>query len=223
MHVQKTNFNGNVNLGLYAYATDEYCLVGHDVPNERIDLMHQILKVPIHKISIAGTSLVGVFLAGNNNCLLVPKIAFDTELEILQKLKIHYKVIDTKLTALGNNILCNDTGCLINPEFGKPEENEIKDALKVPVKRTKIAGLTTVGALAALNEKGILIHRDSEDFELDFIETTLNLTAVTGTVNFGSPYIKSGVIVNSNGFLIGDISGGPEIQNADNAFGFLDN
>lgn len=221
MHVEKTDFNGNFNLGLYAYANDNYCLVGHDVPADKIELLQNILKVPVHKISIAGTSLIGVFLAGNNNSLLVPKLAFTHELEALKKLGIKYHVITTKLTALGNNILCNDKGALINPDFGKTEEQEIKDALKVPVKRSKIANLDIVGALGALNNNGILIHRDAEDFEIDFIETTLGLKVYLGTVNFGSPYIKSGVIVNSNGFLIGESSGGPEIQNADIAFGFL--
>ena len=222
MHVQKTSLNGNINLGLYAYANDEYCLVGVDMQQERIELLEKVLKVPVHKVSIAGTSLLGVFLAGNKNCLLVPKITFDHELQTLKKLGIKYHIIDTKMTALGNNILCNDKGALINPDFNKTEEQEIKDALKVQVKKSKIANLPIVGAVAAFNKKGILLHRDAEDFEIDFVENTLGLKVTLGTVNFGSPYIKSGVIVNSNGFLIGEVSGGPEIQNADHAFGFLD-
>lgn len=222
MHLLKTDFNGNFNVGLYIYATDEYCLIGHDVPQELVKDIQETLKVPIHKITIAGTGLLGVFLAGNKNCLLIPKIAFSEEIEEIKKLKINYKIIDTKLTALGNNILCNDNGCIINPDFGKTEETEIKEALKVPVKRGKIAGLVIVGALAAMNKKGCLLHRDAEDFEIQFIEDTLNIKVTTGTINFGSPYIKSGIVVNSNGFIVGSISGGPEIQNADISLGFLE-
>lgn len=222
MHLLKTDFNGNFNVGLYVYATDEYCLIGNDVPQELIIEIEKALKVPVHKISIAGTGLLGVFLAGNSNCLLIPKIAFNEEIESIRKLKINYKIIETKLTALGNNILCNDSGCIINPDYGKTEEETIKEALKVPVKRGKIAGLTIVGALGALNKKGCLMHRDAEDFEIEFIETILGVKAATGTLNFGSPYIKSGIAVNSNGFIVGSLSGGPEMQNADEAFGFLE-
>jgi translation initiation factor 6 len=222
MHLIKTDFNGNFNVGLYAYATDDYCLIGQDVPSELIAEIEKALNVPIHRITIAGTGLLGVFLAGNKNCLLIPKITFNDEIEEIKKLKINYRIIDTKLTALGNNILCNEKGCIINPDFGKTEEETIKEALKVPVKRGKIAGLSIVGALATINKKGCLLHRDAEDFEIEFIEDTLGLKVTTGTVNFGSPYIKSGILANSNGFIIGSVSGGPEIQNADISLGFLD-
>ena len=221
MHVLKTDFNGNVNVGLYVYATDKYCLVGRDVPKELVHTIEKTLKVPVHKISIAGTGLLGVFLSGNPNCLLVPGIVFESELKTLDKLKIKYEVIDTKLTALGNNILCNDKGGLINSDFGEKEKKIIKKVMDVPVKTAKIADLSTVGALVVFNKKGCLVHRDAEDFEIEMIEKTLGVEATIGTVNFGSPYIKSGLVANSKGFIIGDLSGGPEIQNADMALGFL--
>lgn len=221
MHILKTDFNGNFNVGLYIYTTDEYCLIGSDVPDNLVEEIEKTLEVPIHKISIAGTGLIGVFLSGNSKCLLIPSIAFDFEIEAIKKLNIPFKIINTKLTALGNNILCNDKGCLINPDFGKTEETEIRNALNVPVKRAKISGVTTVGAVAALNSKGCLLHRDAEDFEIELVETTLDLKVTTGTLNFGSPYIKSGIVVNNKGFVVGALSGGPEIQNADIAFGFL--
>lgn len=220
MHVIKTNFNGNVNIGLYVYVTEGYCLAGPDVPDEQVKKMQKAFDVPVHKITIAGTGLIGVFLAGNSNSLLVPKIAFDAELKKLDNLNIKYSIIDTDLTALGNNVLCNDKGALVNPEFTDKAIKQIEKALKVNVKKSKIAGLGTVGSLAAFNDKGCLVHRDAEDFELDLVEQTLGVEVTIGTVNFGSPYIRSGVAVNSKGFIIGDISGGPEIQNADIALGF---
>ncbi|MBR9690299.1 translation initiation factor IF-6, partial [Candidatus Woesearchaeota archaeon] len=135
--------------------------------------------------------------------------------------KIKYEVIKTKLTALGNNILASDEGCVVNPEFNKTQQKQIENALGVPVKITKIAGLSTVGALCVATKKGCLIHRDAQDSELELVEKTIGVEATIGTVNFGSPYIKSGLAANSNGFIIGNISGGPEIQNADRALGFI--
>jgi len=220
MHVQKLDFNGNINVGLYIYVTDDYCLVGKEVDDADMKIIEKVFKVPTHKVTIAGTSLLGVFLSGNSKNLLVPKIVFDSELRLLDKLKISYAIIDTDLTALGNNILCNDNGCLISPEFEKRCTKQIEDALGVSVKRSKVASLSTIGALGIHNKKGCLLHRDAEDFEIEMVEATLGVEATIGTVNFGSPYIRSGLVANSNGFIIGNISGGPEIQNADVALGF---
>ena len=99
-----------------------------------------MLKVPVHRVTLAGTSLVGVFTAGNSNCLLLPPICFEEELEALDKLGIKYEVIQTKLTAIGNNILANDNGALINPDFEASAVKQIKEALKVPVKEATIGG-----------------------------------------------------------------------------------
>lgn len=221
MHVLKTDFNGNVNVGLYVFATDKYALIGPEVPKKVASEIEKTLKVKTHTVTVAGTSLLGVFAAGNSKCLLLPKILFESELEAFDKLKIKYKIIDTKLTALGNNIVSNEKGCLINPDFGKKAEEQIKEALKIPVKKAKIADLSIVGALVVHNKKGCLIHRDAEDFEVEMIEKTLGVEAMIGTVNFGSPYVSSGITVNSKGFIIGSLSKGPEIQNADMALGFI--
>ena len=155
-HVIVVNFNSNPNVGLYGYATDKYCLIGTEVPDNLIDDISEVLDVPVIKMNIAGTSLIGVFLSGNKNCLLVPKIAFENELAILDKHKIKYRLLDTKLTCLGNNMICNDKGCLVSSEYGEKEIKIIRDALKVDVVKTQIAELNTLGSLAVHTKKGIL-------------------------------------------------------------------
>lgn len=222
MHVDKIDFNGNSNIGLFAYCTNEYCLVGREVTDNDIKVLKEVLKVPVHIISIARSSLIGVFLAGNNNKLLVPNIVSDIELKKLEELKIDFEVIDTKHTALGNNILCNDDGAILNPDIEAKALKQIEKALGVPVKTSKIADLEIVGALCAHNTIKGLVHRDASDKELDLIEKMLRINVEIGTLNFGSPYIHSSTIVNDKGFLVGEATTGPEIQNADYAFGFLE-
>ncbi|MBD3313812.1 translation initiation factor IF-6 [Candidatus Woesearchaeota archaeon] len=221
-HIATTNFYGNPNIGLYAFATDDYCFVGYDFKKSIRKQIEDILKVPVHSITIAGTPMVGVFAAGNKNCLLVPSIAFEEELEALDKLNIKYKVIETKLTALGNNILCNDNGCIVNPDFSDREKKLIKEALEVGTVTGRIADVKTVGSCAIANKTHCLVHRDAEKKELALITKTLNAESDTGTVNMANPYVKSGIICNSNGILVGDASGGPEVNNADHVLGYLD-
>jgi translation initiation factor 6 len=220
-HVIVTNFNSNPNVGLYMYATDKYCLVGSDVPEELDADISEVLDVPIIRLNIAGTSLLGVFLSGNKNCLLVPGIILDNERAILDKHKIKYKIVDTKLTCLGNNIICNDKGCVVSSEYGEKEIKLFKDALKVEVVKAKIAQLHTLGSLAVHTKKGILCHHEILEEEAELLNKILKVEIFTGTVNMGVPFIGSGILCNNKGFIIGDASGGPEIVNADEALGFI--
>ncbi len=221
MHVATSSVNGNPSVGLYAYATDEYCILGPEA-GDLEPLISKVLKVPVIVTTIAGTSMCGVFLAGNNNRLLVPEIIFDNELELLKSKGLSISMFRTKHTALGNTIVSNDKGAFVGPMYSESEISFLQEELGVPVTQGRIADIEVVGSCVAQNKRGALIHRDASLFEQDMIADTLKLTAVdVGSVNLGVPYVKSGIIANAQGFIIGDLSGGPEITHADQAMGFL--
>ncbi|MFC1697174.1 translation initiation factor IF-6 [Nanoarchaeota archaeon] len=221
MHILRTNFNGNPNVGLFGFATEEYCLIGKEVKKKDIKEIEKVLKVPCHRISLCGTSLIGAFAAGNSNILLLPEIVFEEELKVLDNLKIKYQVIKTHLTAFGNNILCNDNGCLVNPEFSAVQKKQIRTALNVPLKPGTIAGLDIVGSLGISNKNACIVHRNASDEEIEKVSDLLELEVHTGTANFGNPFVKSAIIANSNGFVIGGQSTGVEVNNVDDMLGFL--
>lgn len=218
MHVLKTNFRGNPSVGLYIYVTDRYCLVGPEVPEEVYAELGRVFEVPVHKFTIAGTGLVGVFLAGTNDHLLVPSIISEKECTLLEKLGITYTIIDTLYTALGNNVLCNDHGCLISEEYPEEDRKHIATALSVPVKLFRIGEVMVVGSCAVATDKGCVCHKGVKEFEEEMIHQTLNVPITKGTINLGNPYIKAGLATNKHGMVVGDLSGGPEIVNAEEAF-----
>lgn len=220
MRALVTNLYGNPNIGLYGFCTDKYALVGKEVPQELAHKFEQVLKVPIHRITIAGTSLIGVFVTGNAHALLVPGIIFDHELEALKKLKLNVQVLQTKLTCLGNNILCNDKGALISPNFTQEEAQFIQKALKVPVQKAKLVKLDNVGSMAVLNSTGCIVHVDASEEDLALIQSSLGVEAEPGSINLGNPYIKSGVLCNDHGYVVGDQSGGPELVHFEECLGF---
>ena len=154
--------------------------------------------------------------------MLVPSIAFDRELKVLDKLGINYAVIDTDHTALGNNIIVNENVALINPDFEDNARKQIEEALDVKVKETEISEISAFGALIAYNNKGALVTNECKDFEKKFIEKSLNIECILSSINQGSPYIRSGIIVNDSGFIVGTFSTPIEINEADMAFGFLE-
>ncbi len=221
-HIAVLSFDNNPNIGLYAFATDSYCLIGEDIPQQAEDKIAKTLKVPTHRISIAGTSLVGVFCTGNSNKLLVPYIIQPHEIKLLEKLGIEFAIIKSRITAIGNNITANDKGALISTEFSDEVKDLISDELSVPVKKAKISEMNNIGSCLVANNKGGLVHRDVKGFELELLEDTLKVEVLDGTINLGNPYVKSGIIANSKGLIVGSHSGGPEITNADMALGFLE-
>lgn len=220
-HLIKTSFHQNPNIGLYSFANDKFCLLPRIVSEPLQKEMGAIFHVQSHVMNICGTSLLGVFIAGNNHSLLLPKILFDAEQTTFDKLKIPYTILNTDSTALGNNIVSNDHACLIHPDL-EPCKAEIKKALKVEkIKAMTIAGIPTVGSLIVLNDKGCLLTAFASDEEAAEISSFFNLPVTRGTVNMGSPFVRSGVTSNSHGFAFGSKTGGPEAVQIDEALGFL--
>lgn len=222
MHILKANVNGSPNVGLFGYATDTYALFGEHVHERLLADISAALHVPLHHAKIAGTGMLGIFLAGNERTLLVPGIAFDTERANLDRLGITYQVFETKHTCLGNNIIANDRGAILSTEFTSAEAKRIGEALGVPVVQTDIAGLNTPGAVIRIRgDKGV-IHRDATPSEIALVEETLGVTLEPATVNLGTPYLNAGVLNNTHGIIIGDQSGGPELVHLDDALGYLE-
>lgn len=223
MHVIQTSIHSNPNVGLFIYATDDFAIIGPEARDIQEEVQ-EALQVPTHVCTVAGTSLAGVFLAGNSKHLLVPPIIFEQELQKLQELlEIPVNVFETKHTALGNNLVINDQGVIAGPMFSKEELNELQELLGLPVHQFRIADVEVVGNSVVHTTKGALIHRDAIKSEQDLVQDTLQVPKILpGTVNFGQPYVRSGIVANTNGFLIGSSSGGPEVTNADEGLGFID-
>ena len=182
------------------------------MPKQMCEEIEKTLKVPVYKISAAGTSLTGVFFAGNSHCLLVPEIMFQEELDLLKKAGIIFVVIKSHLTALGNNVLANENGAVVNKEFDDKAVEQIEKALKVPVVKATIAGIFVVGSSAVVNKNGCLIHRDVTEDEKKKVEETLKVHCEECTVNLGNPYLRSGIVCNDHDYIIGDNTRGPEVQ-----------
>lgn len=220
-HLIKASFHQNPNIGLYSFANDKFCLLPRIISEPLQKEMESVFHVPSHTMNICGTSMLGVFIAGNNHSLLLPKILFDSERAVFDKLKIPYTILNTDNTALGNNITANGHACLIHPDL-EPYKAEIKKALKVEkIKTATIAGIPTVGSLIVLNDKGCLLSAHASDEEAAEISSFFNLPVTRGTVNLGSPFVRSGVTSNSHGFAFGSKTGGPEAVQIDEALGFL--
>lgn len=212
----RANFNGDPNIGLYSFATDSYCLLG--LRTKKIEKIAKVLKTNVKIATIARTELVGIFVAGNCSGMVLPKIIEKDEVKNLKSLGMNLLTLKAKETALGNLILCNDHGCLISKKL-KKFKRQIADCLNCETETGTIAGLEMVGSVARASNIGCLCHRSASEIELKAIEQLLKVKIDIGTVNYGSPFIKAGIIVNSSGAVVSGQTTGPELGRIEEVFG----
>ena len=203
------SFFGDPNIGLYGKACDKIALLGRFLKGS----VKSFFDTPTEFVTIANTDFVGIFLAFNSNGVVVPKIATDKEIEKLKKLfENNIALIKGKYTALGNLILTNDKGCILSDLIPKEDMKKISDVLGVECEYSSIAGSRIVGASAVVTNKGCLAHRDLKEDEAEMLSSVLKVPVDIGTINFGSPFIASGIIANSKHAWIGENTSGPELD-----------
>jgi len=98
----------------------------------------------------------------------------------------------------------------------------IEDTLDVEVVPGTIADIRTVGSVAALNSKGMIVHPKVTDDEKEHLKGLFGIDVQISTVNFGSPYLGASMIVNDNGAVIGDKTSGVEMNRIENALDIID-
>lgn len=212
----------NPNIGIYMFANDKFCLIGKDINEKKKKEIENVLEVPVHKVSILNTDLVGIFVCGNNDFILVPEI-FENEKEELEKIckKYEVKLIEFKerLNTFGNNICIGDKEVLISSEYGDKFEKTLKKETNINTVKIVSENFKAIGSVCKfLNNKYFV----SQEFTEDELKKILKKISGIGTVNSGSHYISSGVVGNCNGVLIGSMSSTVEIQNIVEGLGYLD-
>lgn len=206
MPVDRYKYLGNTNIGFYGTATDTQAILPPD--------FEQRFDVKTAETYIARTRLVGLFTAGNSECILIPEIATDRERAKLEDAGIEFQVIESNDTALGNLILANDNGAVIGPGL-EPQKEVIENALGVETVIAEVAGTPNPGACGFANNQGVLLHRDTTEEEAEIVSEALGVEVDIGTVNMGSPYIGSGIVGNDELLLVGGDTSGPEIGRID--------
>lgn len=211
MRLIQLNFYGDHNIGLFARSSEKICVMGNFVPEKAVKSIEEALKVKVVKSTMARTDLVGMFCCANSNGIIIPNIARDEEVEKIKSFGLDALVLDTKFTALGNLILCNDKGAII----GRPVEKykrRIEKCLGVDASCTTVSGMSIVGSCGIATNAGCLLHRDVKEDEIKIIERTLDVEVGIGTANFGSPFVGSCAIANSKAAAVGESTTGPEIN-----------
>jgi len=217
MEIGKMSFFGNPNIGVYAYANDELLLLPPGLGRDDIEELLGILKTKIViETKLAGTILIGVLVSGNNKAILLPHIVFDDDVEYLRKhirengLNLEIAVLESRYTALGNLVLCNSRKCLVSQLFDGREAKIMEDFLSVEVLRGRLVNTDLVGSVAVITDYGGVVHPDASDDDIKALREFMGVSVERATVNAGVVYVKSGIIANNKGVVIGGNTTGPE-------------
>jgi len=168
---------------------------------------------------VANTRLLGVLMVLNNHGILLPRTSSPEEIANLRKqTDLNVKILDTKYNALGNLICANDKGGIVSPVIEKEHIKEIEDVLDIEVMQKKVAGYYQVGAVMQANNLGCVIHPETDEEDMKKFSDILGVNIEHSTINGGTPFVSSGMLVNNNAIVVGNLTNGPEIMMLTRAF-----
>lgn len=215
--------SGSAYVGVFGRATDDYLLVRPDVEESLLEDFEAELAVTAVPTTVAGSATVGALTAGNENGLLVSERVTDRERDRIEDATgLPVAELPGRINAAGNVVLANDEGAYVHPDLSRNALKAVEDALDVPVERGMLADVRTVGTAAVVTGEGVLCHPKSTDEELDFLEDLFGVYADIGTINYGGPLVGSGLIANSQGYVAGQETTGPELGRIEDALGFIE-
>ncbi|MFQ6135564.1 MAG: translation initiation factor IF-6 [Candidatus Hydrothermarchaeales archaeon] len=220
--IKRLNYGRNPNIGVFIKANDSVAIVPKGCPKRFSSALEKSLEVEVHKTNISGTSLIGAMIAMNNNGIVLPRNAFHEEVERFKDMDMSVGVLDDKFTALGNLMVINDNGGVVSPNFTRESIKTIEDTLDIEVEARMIAGFRTIGSIGIATNKGAIIHPTVSEEELEFVESTLRVYVDVGTINRGVGFVRTGIVANSNGAIMGEETTGPEIARIEDVLGFLE-
>lgn len=213
MGILRADVYGSPNIGVYCHSNEKTAILPAGVPRKKIDRFRQSLGVEVCVSDIGGCALVGILVAANSNGIVLPHIVHDHELEAIRNtLGVKVEIAHERWTALGNLVLANDNGAVIHPGASESLARTVAETLNVDIVPTSIGGLPYVGSLAVATNKGVLAHHSITDRERDRIENALRVPVDGGTINGGVPHIRSGILANSKGAVVGPLTTGPELM-----------
>lgn len=214
-------FFGTVEVGLFSVATENICLVPPQLKPRQKKLIRDVLEVEVASTTIAGSILLSALAAGNSNGLLLSNLILDEELNAIRKRAgdMNLAVIEGKYTAIGNLVLANDRAALVSELLPKSAVKVIKDALGVEVVVGKIANRSYVGSLAVITNAGGLVFVEASEEEEKILSEIFKVNVIPGTVNNGVKFVRSGILANSKGAIVGSSTTGPELMTISRALG----
>ena len=209
---------GSPNIGVYCFANENIAIVPPGLTQHKINQFADTLGVRICNTTIGGSTLVGALVTGNSNAVLVPHTIRDYELDRIREFST-VVIVNSKWTALGNVILTNDSGAVVHPEASEEILSAVSDELKVSPVLSTLGALSFVGALGVATDRGALLSPNTSEEERVAVKNALHVEAELSSTNGGVAFVKSGILANSRGAVVGPLTRGAELMQVSRTLG----
>jgi len=220
--LSRLDFNENPNVGVCCRTNEDIAFIQKGLTKKVKKKIISVLDVTLVELSIADANIVGSLLTINSNGAVATDLIDDASIKIIEDQGLDVFVVGDKINAAGNDILVNDTGALVHPRLKDEALKEIEDVFKVPVHRGTIGSLDIVGMAAVVTNKGLLCHPKVTPDEKRQLEKIFNVSVMIGTINHGVPLIGSGLVANTKGAIVGNLTTGIELGRIEEALNFLE-
>jgi translation initiation factor 6 len=209
---------GSPNIGVYCFANEAIAIVPPGLTQKKMRLFAETLAVQVCSTTIGGSTLVGALVTGNSNAILVPHTIHEYELRKIEEFA-RVVVVDSKWTALGNVVLGNDRGAVVHPEATTEVVMAVRDELKLQPVFSTLGSLPFVGALGVATNKGAMLSPNTLEKERAVVRDALHVEAELSSTNGGVPFVKSGILANSTGAVVGPLTRGAELMQISRTLG----
>ncbi len=216
--LRRLEVNGNPYIGVFCAANENLLLLDPAVPKPAVHHIAEALEARAVQTSIAHSSVIGSLVSLNSNGILASPFIEEGELEAIGEAVYP---LPHRLSAVGNNVLCNDHGALVHPGYDDDAVAFISEALGVPVARGTVAGVKTVGAVAVATNKGVLCHPHAKSAEMELLKETLQVPVAITTANYGSGLVGACMVANTKGAVVGSKTTPIELGRIEEGLGYF--
>ncbi len=218
--ISKLSIFGSSFVGVYICVNNSFAVLPSGVDDEVKNKVSKTLDVEVFETTLGGSKLIGSLMVMNSNGAVVTDFANDEDLNFLMD-KMNVLFINDRINAVGNDILVNDRAALVHVDFDKESIKLIEDALDVEVVKGEIGLIKTVGSAAVVTNRGMLVHPETGENEVEFLKSLFGVPVYLTTANYGSKYVGAGVVANDKGAVVGENSSSVEIDRIENGLDII--
>ncbi len=220
--IAKLSLFGSPYIGVYVAANDNYAIVPRGTPPEFREKVQKVLRLrEVFETTLGGSTLIGSLAVMNSNGAVITDFAADEDVEFLFD-RMNVLFVQDKINAVGNDILANDRAALVHVDFDRETVKLIEDALDVEVVKGTIGGIKTVGSAAVVTNRGMLVHPETGDNEVEFLKNLFGVPVYLTTANYGTKYLGASVVANDFGAVVGEKTTAVEIDRIENGLDIID-
>jgi len=202
-------------LNVYSYCTEDFCIVSNNILKKEEDFIKKQLDVKIIKTQINSSPLIGVYLVGVGNKIVVDKNSIsEKEITVLEKEGIKLKFVND-YNALGNLISVNKNYGFASELLKDKTIQEINKFLKIEIEKKACVDVDVPGSAIYVNDSLFLVNPNIKKKEYDYIKQKFGVKGIPITLNYGDVFVGNDCIGNSKALLVGQTTSNIEMIKVD--------